>query len=76
MKAWTIALFVFLVWMALGFLAGFGGGPFAAAFGLIAMFLLEWFYGGVFETYMNGQTPGKRVMGIRVLTVDGQPING
>jgi hypothetical protein len=25
---------------------------------------------------MNGQTPGKWVMGIRVLTVDGQPING
>jgi uncharacterized RDD family membrane protein YckC len=65
-----------VLWMALGFLAGVGGGPFAAAFGLIAMFLLEWFYGGIFETYMNGQTPGKRVMGIRVLTVDGEPING
>ena len=60
----------------MGFLAGLGGGPFAAAFGLIAMFVLEWFYGGIFETYMNGQTPGKWVMGIRVLTVDGQPING
>jgi uncharacterized RDD family membrane protein YckC len=65
-----------VLWMALSFLAGMGGGAFAIAVGLIAMFLLEWFYGGFFETYMNGQTPGKWVMGIRVLTVDGQPING
>jgi uncharacterized RDD family membrane protein YckC len=42
---------------------------------LIAYFLLEWFYGGLFETWMNGQTPGKWVLGIRVLSVDGQPIN-
>ena len=46
------------------------------AFCQVAWFLLEWFYGGLFETFMNGQTPGKRVMGIRVLTVDGHPING
>ena len=43
---------------------------------LVAYFLLDWFYGGVFETFMNGQTPGKWVMGVRVLTTDGQPING
>jgi len=65
-----------LMWGGLTLLAGIGGGPIAIAIGLVAMFVLEWFYGGVFETYMNGQTPGKRAMGIRVLTVDGQPING
>lgn len=65
-----------LMWIGLSLLAGIGGGPIAIAIGLVSMFLLEWFYGGVFETYMNGQTPGKRAMGIRVLTVDGQPING
>ena len=65
-----------LIWIALGTLGGFGGGPLAVAIALVFMFLLEWFYGGFFETYLNGQTPGKRVMGIRVLTVDGQPING
>ena len=64
------------MWTGLSLLAGIGGGPLAVAIALVAMFLLEWFYGGVFETYMNGQTPGKRMMGIRVLTVDGQPING
>jgi uncharacterized RDD family membrane protein YckC len=43
---------------------------------LVFWFLLAWFYGGLFETFWNGQTPGKRLMQIRVLTVDGQPING
>ncbi len=42
----------------------------------VLWFLLEWFYGGVFETFWNGQTPGKRLLQIRVLSVDGQPING
>jgi len=53
---------------------------FAALLGLAMLmllwFVLEWFYGGLFEAYWNGQTPGKRVMGIRVLTTEGQPING
>lgn len=43
---------------------------------LIIWFVSDWFYGGVFETWMNGQTPGKWVLGIRVLSLDGQPING
>ncbi len=59
-----------------GLIATVGGGGMAFAGILIAWFLLEWFYGGFFESYWNGQTPGKWVMGIRVLTMDGQPING
>ena len=39
-------------------------------------FLLEWLYGGFLESYWNGQTVGKRLMGIRVISTDGQPING
>ncbi len=42
----------------------------------IAWFALDAFYGGVFEALWNGQTPGKRLMGIRVITVEGQPISG
>ncbi len=52
-------------------LAGLGFG-----FWLILWFVLSWFYGGLFETYCNGQTPGKRMMRIRVIASDGQPING
>ncbi len=56
----------------LGIMGGFAG----IAILILLYFLLEWFYGGLFETYWNGQTPGKRIMGIRVLSVDGQPVNG
>ncbi|MFH1924421.1 MAG: RDD family protein [Planctomycetota bacterium] len=43
---------------------------------LVFLFALEWFYGGLFEAFWNGQTPGKRLLRIRVLTIDGQPISG
>jgi uncharacterized RDD family membrane protein YckC len=43
---------------------------------LLIVFVAEWFYGGLFETYWNGQTPGKRMTGLRVVTTSGQPING
>ncbi len=66
-----IAAALFLVGLSLGLLSGVW-----VAVLLIAWFVLEWFYGGVFETYWNGQTPGKRLVGIRTLTVEGQPING
>jgi uncharacterized RDD family membrane protein YckC len=42
---------------------------------LVAWFIISWFYGGLFETFWNGQTPGKWLMRLRVLTHDGQPIN-
>lgn len=42
----------------------------------LSSYVIQWFYGGLFETFMNGQTPGKRLTGIRVLTTEGQPING
>lgn len=43
---------------------------------MVIWFFLSAFYGGVFEAYWNGQTPGKRSMQIRVISIDGQPING
>jgi uncharacterized RDD family membrane protein YckC len=64
-----------------GFVLMFGFGVLGQAylgFGLLLVgyFLLDWFYGGLFETYWNGQTPGKRMMRIRVVSDEGQPING
>ena len=56
-------------------LVGFVIGGMAVLVYLVSYFILDWFYGGLFETFMNGQTPGKRVMGVRVLTTEGQPIN-
>ncbi|HEX8220771.1 MAG TPA: RDD family protein [Chloroflexia bacterium] len=37
-------------------------------------FLITWGYFVVFETVWNGQTPGKRVGGLRVIRYNGQPI--
>ncbi|AEF81166.1 RDD family protein [Leadbettera azotonutricia] len=42
---------------------------------LISNFILDWFYHVGFEVFWNGQTPGKRIMGIRVVRSDGSPVN-
>jgi hypothetical protein len=47
----------------------------AFAIMFVAWFLLSWFYGALFETFWNGQTPGKHLLRLRVLTVDGEPIS-
>ncbi|QGJ72293.1 Membrane protein containing RDD domain [Planctomycetales bacterium 10988] len=52
------------------------GDGFFTAILLVSLFGLNWFYGAVLETYWNGQTLGKRLLGLRVLTTDGQPITG
>lgn len=51
-------------------------GSIASALFIVGWFVLDWFYGGLFEAYWNGQTLGKRVFGLRVLTTHGEPING
>lgn len=57
-----------LAWVGL---EGFGVGA-----TLVLWFLLDWFYGGLFEALWNGQTPGKRMLNLRVVTIEGTPING
>lgn len=41
---------------------------------LLLIFLLEWFYPVFFEVYMRGATPGKRLLGLRVISDDGAPV--
>ncbi len=72
-RALILAVFALAVGLTLGII-GLGG--FGLGFVLVAWFLLSWFYGGLLETFWNGQTVGKRLLRLRVLTVDGQPING
>ena len=56
--------------------AGVGNlGRFGWGLILIFAFLLEWFYPVLFEVYRAGQTPGKRLFGLRVLCDDGTPVN-
>ncbi len=51
------------------FMGGFGMGLF-----LILTFLLEWFYPVFFEVCRRGQTPGKKMMGLRVVNEDLTPV--
>ncbi len=61
---------LFLLGIALPSLGDFGMGLF-----LIAVFIINWFYPVLFEVYMHGQTPGKKVMKIQVLLMDGTLVN-
>ena len=44
------------------------------AVGIAIPFLLHWGYFTLFEAFWNGQTPGKRVMKLRVMQQGGQPV--
>ncbi len=66
-----VSLFLALAISSL--ISGLGG--YASLPILIILFIAMWFYGGFFETVWNGQTPGKRLTGVRVVTVEGQPID-
>lgn len=52
------------------------GGMIASVAILLTYFLLSWFYGVYFETRWNGRTLGKMLFKLRVISVDGRPING
>ncbi|GAB7533430.1 RDD family protein [Pseudomonas sp. 3A(2025)] len=40
----------------------------------IALFLLNWWYAVLFEVLNQGRTPGKQIMGLRVVHDDGTPV--
>lgn len=54
--------------------AGFVPGWFAIAVLLLLAFMWQFGYPIGFETLWRGRTPGKAVMGLRVVTVEGAPI--
>ncbi len=47
-----------------------------SAVAFIFIFLMWWFYFGAQEWYFRGRTLGKYLLGLRVITVEGQPVNG
>jgi uncharacterized RDD family membrane protein YckC len=53
-----------ILWQALGYW-----------FMIILIFLLNWFYHAAFEIFWNGQSLGKRIMGIQVVKGNGAPVN-
>ena len=60
---------VILASMFLGVLGRFGIGVY-----LVFLFLVVWAYPVAFEAMWDGQTPGKRAMGLRVVAANGAPV--
>jgi uncharacterized RDD family membrane protein YckC len=55
-----------------------GGGEFGAASGgllLLVWFVVEWFYYVLWESLLNGRTPGKAALRLRVVTQSGHPLH-
>jgi uncharacterized RDD family membrane protein YckC len=43
---------------------------------MLLIFGFQWVYFNLFEWMWNGQTPGKRLLNLRVIKVDGSPVSG
>lgn len=70
------ALFALLVGIALAAGVSLGGlGPgVAQAILMLGLFAMQWVYGAVVEGWWRGRTPGKALLGLRVVRSDGGPI--
>jgi uncharacterized RDD family membrane protein YckC len=55
--------------------AGFLGRLTGLWFMFILAFVINWFYHTAFDIFNRGQTPGKKMMGLRVVRGDGSPVN-
>ena len=70
-----LALGALLMLLAMGGLVSdVSGGAAGGAF-LVVLFALEWGYYVFFETLMRGQSPGKRILRLRVVNEQGHAIN-
>ena len=68
-----LGLIVFLLMILVAFMQLGGGG--GTGFVLFFVFFVRWTYFIALETWRNGQTIGKRLVGVRVATTDGKPVN-
>ena len=69
-----LVLMAFLFFM-LAFFTGLLGTAFVGVL-LFMAFAIWWGYGGLMEAFNNGQTLGKKAMGLRVVSQNGLAING
>jgi uncharacterized RDD family membrane protein YckC len=73
--AWLIDFFLravamLVLWLVLTPLGHLGMGVW-----LILLFLVEWLYPVAFEVWAGGATPGKKLLGLRVVNDDGTPVS-
>lgn len=69
-------IIVFFGFLLVTVVLGRGSGPsvWLIALALLGAFLLLYGYFAIFEIVLNGQTPGKRIIGIRVIKESGRPL--
>lgn len=73
--AWAIdCLIIGVVLFALLIFTSLAANAFGEWFYFIIYFALNWFYYVIFDLIWNGQSPGKRIMGIRVVGSGGTPV--
>lgn len=71
----VIRLLVLVLGVVVFFIAGIAvGGHVAQGMILVSWFFLDWLYPVFFEAGKRGATPGKRMMGLRVVQATGSPI--
>ena len=59
-----VILINFLVIFLFGMTVGMISGGLATFMMLVTWFAVFWFFGGICETFLNGQTPGKWLLGL------------
>ena len=72
--AWSIDLLVRMIINSIIFLLLSWAGKTGLGIALIISFFLEWFYPVYYELRHNGQTPGKKSMGLYVAQDDATPV--
>lgn len=71
----ALALLVMLAFVGAGGISDAADGAAGTGIGLllVVLFAIQWLYFAVLETW-HGRTPGKRALGLRVVTATGRPI--
>jgi len=73
-QAWACDLMFKIVLLWIGSMATLPFGVGGQGLVLLLVFAVTWLYPVLFEVLWNGQTPGKKVLGLRVLHDDGMPV--
>ena len=73
--AWLIdVIFQGIFFIAVLIIAGVFGRILGIWFIMLITFLFTWFYHTAFEIFCRGQSPGKKIMGLRVVMADGSSV--
>ena len=73
--AWLVDLFLRMTGLLVLWLVLIPLGQLGIGVWLIFLFVVEWLYPVAFEIWAGGATPGKKLLGLRVVNDDGTPVS-